>query len=174
MPRCAEVVGTRSDKLNAAEKWGSTVWLVTQPRWETLCSDNPCMDRFILLVLCWLSQYRDFALAARAHPRVRILNQVPNGKKARFGGLMNPPRFLDEDNYSLVEGLTKIYGGRGNRNNHSICLLVPSKFKVKCMQSAALKECVRARALPACTPVTLTHVVTVVTRVRSAVQKLDS
>ena len=42
------------------------------------------------------------------------------------------------------------------------------------MQSAALQECVRAPALPVCTPVTLTHVVTVATGVRSAVQNLDN
>jgi len=44
---------------------------------------------------------------------------------------------------------------------------------VKCVQKAALQECVRAPALPVCTPVTLTHVVTVATGVRSAVQNLD-
>ena len=42
------------------------------------------------------------------------------------------------------------------------------------MQKAALQECVRAPALPVCTPVTLTHVVTVATGVRSAVQNLDN
>jgi len=41
------------------------------------------------------------------------------------------------------------------------------------VQKAALQECVRAPALPVCTPVTLTHVVTVATGVRSAVQNLD-
>ena len=52
-------------------------------------------------------------------------------------------------------------------------IYLPPKFKVKCVQSAALQECVRALALPVCTPVTLTHVVTVATGVRSAVQNLD-
>jgi len=42
------------------------------------------------------------------------------------------------------------------------------------VQKAALQECVRAPALPVCTPVTLTHVVTVATGVRSAVQNLDN
>jgi len=56
-------------------------------------------------------------------------------------------------------------------SNHIICL--PSKFKAKYVQKAALQECVRAPALPVCTPVTLTHVVTVATGVRSAVQNLD-
>jgi len=41
------------------------------------------------------------------------------------------------------------------------------------VQKAALQECVRAPALPVCTPVTLTHVVTVATGVRSAVHNLD-
>ena len=48
-------------------------------------------------------------------------------------------------------------------SNHIICL--PPKFKVKCVQSAALQECVRPPALPVCTLVTLTHVATMATGV---------
>jgi len=57
-------------------------------------------------------------------------------------------------------------------SNYIICLL--SKFKAKCVQSAALLECVQDPAPPVCTPVTLTYVVTVATGVRSAVKTLDN
>lgn len=42
------------------------------------------------------------------------------------------------------------------------------------MQSAALREYVRAPTLPVCTPATPIHVVTVATRVRSEVQTPDN
>jgi len=67
--------------------------------------------------------------------------------------------------------LSRVFFTTLKSSNHIICL--PSKFKAKCVQKAALQECVRAPALLVCTSVTLTHVVTVATGVRSALQNLD-